>query len=362
MTKESEQKSNLIWFTDLLQRPLTKATGIGCELFYSGFRGAGEVDRAKFFDLSGVVLDPFKMQFFFDPANVSMASMEYLKESIQKGAILVGYELSEQTRSVLNLAGITYIDVWLNPLRYMDDVYFSARSNNDQVNSLLVGFEPKEELFFMHADRLTVQLYRGFRRGRFLPAEGSAVFVGQTLNDKAIYRDGTMLTVLDFKEEFSLLCKEHKHVYYSRHPFVKEGDELVLGYVKSHRNVSIIDTPIYELLASKEIKTVATVSSSVASEALYFNKECRFFFKPPVPISIDHPARYMTVGQDLFTSFFWSKVLAPLTATNDCEPVSYSSQKDKIRDALSFYWGYRNIDKLESLKQTVSGMKGGKNV
>ncbi|UTF51202.1 hypothetical protein NLA06_04735 [Desulfomicrobium sp. ZS1] len=359
MTKESEQKSNLRWTSDLLMRPITKASGCIVKDFCSGFRGKNDIDRAKFFELSGLDFDPYKMHFFFDPKCITNLSLEYLKNSVYSaGELMIGYELSESTRTILDAAGISFIDIWLNPLRFMDDIYFSIRSNNSQINAFLAEFEPNEELFYMHADRLIVQLYKGFRRGNFHPIENSALFVGQTLNDKAIYRNGTMLTVLDFKDQFSELYKNHRHVYYSRHPFVKEGDELILSYIKSQRNASIVNTPTYELLARKEIKTVATISSSVASEAHFFYKNCQFFFEPPIQIQKKCEKRYTTVSHDLFTSYFWSKILTPLIKTEKCAPVSYDSKKDKIRDTLSFYWGYRDIDKLESLKKTISTMRG----
>jgi len=46
---------------------------------------------------------------------------------------------------------------------------------------------------------------------------------------------------------------------------------------------------------------------------------------------------------------------------NTVEKCEFLDSKDKIRDMLSFYWGYRNIDKVESLKQTVGQLFEKKN-
>ena len=54
--------------------------------------------------------------------------------------------------------------------------------------------------------------------------------------------------------------------------FVKIGDERIISFVTSFNNVSLIDTPTYELLAGSEINKVVTISSSVATEAKYFGK------------------------------------------------------------------------------------------
>lgn len=359
VTKESEQRSNVRWLFDFLQRPLNVSRDVSVHRLLSGFRGEERFDRSEFFSRSGIELDRFTTHFDFNPELITDESISYLQGAIGKEICIVGYELSEATRFILNRAGIFYIDVWLGPLRYLDDVYFAVRSSDEAVQSQVKRFEPPEELFYMHADRLRVQNYRGFKRGSGVFKPNSAVFVGQTLADKAICRSGEMLTVLHFKEEFIQLRENHTHVYYSRHPFVKNGDEKELAFVKSFNNVSVVDTPAYEMLSSPEIITVATISSSVVSEAKYFGKLCKYFYRPPVDIDHTQKSRYSTVGQSLFTRHFWSEVLRPKIDTIHFPPVAYESQKDKIRDALAFYWGYRNIDKLESLKITVSKLLNG---
>jgi hypothetical protein len=354
VTKESEQRSNVRWLFDFLQRPLNVAPSICVHRLLSGFRGEERFDRSEFFRRSGIEVDRFTTHFDFNPEIITDESVSYLQDAIGKEVCIVGYELSDATRSILNRAGIFYIDIWLGPLRYLDDVYFAVKSSDAAIQSEVKRFEPPEELFYMHADRLRVQNYRGFKRGCGVFKPNSAVFVGQTLSDKALCRNSTMLTILNFKDDFIQLRKDHAHVYYSRHPFLKSGDEKELAFVKSFNNVSVVDTPAYEMLSSAEISTVATISSSVATEAKYFGKVHKFFYRPPVDIDYTQERRYSTVGQPLFTRHFWSEVLRPKIDTLHFPPVSFESPKDKIRDTLAFYWGYRNIDKLESLKITVS--------
>ncbi|MGW8462008.1 hypothetical protein [Pseudomonas sp. CLCA07] len=351
-TKESEQSNNIRWFTDILKRPLLQATNLSSKEFKSAILEPNGFVRRQFFELSSISFNPAEVQFDFDSEKVTEESISYLKSYIPEHTLVIGYELSNATRTILSKANITYIDVWLHPIRYLDDVLFAFRSNNSDINNSLKAFNLNEDIYYSYADRLRVQNYRGFRRPKLDLHENSALFVGQTLYDKAISSNGKMLSLLDFKSKFDKLCKSHSHVYYSRHPFVKSGDEDIISFVAQHKNVTIIDQPAYFLLASDEIKKVTSISSSVVHEAKYFSKETEFFFQPVISIG-NNESDYTSVYQAFLFGHFWASVLKPQFEVNTVEKTEFLDSKDKIRDMLSFYWGYRNIDKVESLKQTV---------
>lgn len=359
-TKESEQANNIRWFRDILSRPILNATGITANEFKSAISERNGFVRDIFFAKSKMDFSPTEMQFDYDAEKAEQNSLDYLTQHIQSDTLVIGYELSSATRRILDRSGITYIDVWLHPVRYLDDVLFAFDSNNKNIKAALMRLNIKEDVYFAYADRLRVQAYKGFRRSKLHLHSDSALFVGQTLYDKAISRNGRMLSLLDFKERFSELCATHDHVYYSRHPFVKAGDEDVLAYVKRHKNVTITDEPSYFLLAADEIKTVASLSSSVAHEAKYFGKAVSFFFQPVVKIGSAEDC-YASIYQSFMFAHFWSDILSPIFRVKAVDRQEYFEGKDKIRDMLSFYWGYRNIDKLESLKQTVGSLFEKKN-
>ncbi|NIL01468.1 HAD-IA family hydrolase [Yersinia mollaretii] len=353
MTSGDEQDNNVKWLSDFIKRPLNLATKTNPICFSSKEHQGYGFFRDDFFKRSNILCDESQKQFFFEIEDITNNSIEYLSSCFPKNTIFISYELSEQTRNILDCAGLIYIDIWLHPIRYMDDVLFGLRSNNEKINESLKQFNIPSETYFLYSDRLKVQNYRGHRRSNIILKNNSALFVGQTLNDKAIFHDNKMLTLLDFKCEFEAIVKKYSHIYYSRHPFVKEGDEEILNYLKRFKNVSINNDPAYHLLASNEIKYVFSISSSVAHEAKYFGKETDFLFKPVIKIGDDGNI-YYSVMHEIFYGSFWSKVLSPIMETVELKNISYFSGKDKTRDALSFYWGYRNIDKIENVKQTLS--------
>lgn len=348
MTNEPEQRSNLKWFQDILQRPVSIKEKNSISTFVlNDF--CKDRSRSEFFSLSDISFDETKTQLFFNNESINTASLSYVSKILQDCDLVIGYELSEQTRYILDKINVKFIDIWLHPIRYLNDVMFGIYANSNSINQRIKSYSIDEELFYVNADMLKVQNYRGFRRFKNNLIPGSALFVGQTLTDKAIFSKGKMLSVLDFKDEFKSITKKYERVYYSRHPFVKEGDEEIISYLKRFPNVEVVGSPTYNLLAAKEIEYVFTVSSSVVHEAHYFGKESEFLFKPIFNTSGD-TKKYHPIMHAIFFENFWNFVLYDIE----------TPQKDiylgdnKIRDTLSFYWGYRKIDKLESLKETVS--------
>ncbi|MBB7768677.1 hypothetical protein HEL82_024125, partial [Escherichia coli] len=141
--------------------------------------------------------------------------------------------------------------------------------------------------------------------------DNSCLFVGQTLTDKAVCRDGTMLTILNFENDFTRLTKEYSHVYFSPHPMIKGDYSAQIDFLKQFNNVSIIKEPAYKLLCSDKIKKVVAISSSLVYEAQFFNKETEFFYRPIVPIYNNREGvGYLSIFNKLHSSKFWADVLS----------------------------------------------------
>ncbi|WP_435655294.1 HAD family hydrolase [Brucella pituitosa] len=351
-TKEKEQFSNRRWLKDVLERPIFAASNIRANNFTSSLTQNNLFDRRKFFELSGIKLDIDSTHFYYNPDNISKDSIVYLKEFIPMGTIYIGYELSEQTRSIFDRADIRYVDIWLHPIRYLDDIIFGIGSNVKEIRSSLLEYDTDEYQYYMYADRLRVQAYKGWARSEINVPANSALFVGQMLNDKSICCDGRMLSVLDFQDEFTNLVKTHENVLYSRHPYIRRGDEDILKYVLSFPNVTTTDLPTYSLLSHKNIKTVMGVSSSVLIEAKYFGKKSKILYKPVININkpVEKSDYYASIYNDLVNPAFWSDLLSSVIETNDCTQSLFLSGKDKIRDMLGFYWSYKEIDKIEEMR------------
>tara|TARA_B100000700_G_scaffold254648_1_gene286983 strand:+ start:4769 stop:8074 length:3306 start_codon:yes stop_codon:yes gene_type:complete len=352
MTKEKEQFSNRKWVVDILSYPIGKATGSKVVEFSSSLSNNDKFSRIKFFEKSGIELNIHEVQFWYDANEISDDSLGYLSEFLTPGDVIIGYELSEQTRYLLDKINVTWIDFWLHPVRFLDDILFGFSSSNEDIHNKISEFRIDEEIFKLYANRLKVQFYKGYRRPSINIPDNSALFIGQTLNDKAICSNGRMLNLLDFKEKFEELAKKYDKVYYSRHPYVKKGDEEILKYINEHPSASFIDKPTYSLLASGKIKKVASISSSVVHEAACFGISSEFWYKPVFPVGAGFP-NYQTIYQEFISPHFWADILSPILSTKKCDRVMFLDTKDKLRDMLAFYWGYKTVDKVEDIRQTL---------
>lgn len=351
MTKEKEQFSNRRWLKDILHRPLHEATGIICESLTSSLTDKNLLSREMFFKLSNITLELEQTQFYYNDSLIKKKSLDYLSSFIKKNSLVIGYELSEQTRNIFNKIGVTYIDIWLHPVRFYDDIVFAFNSNNHSIRKALFGYNLDENNFYYSADRLKVQSYKGWRRVEPKLSVNSALFIGQMMNDKSVCKDGNYLSLLDFKEEFKKKTKEYSTVYYSRHPYIKTEDKNVLEFVKKFKNVEIIDEAPYRLFASLRLKHVFSLSSSAATEAKYFGKSTSLLYKSVINYGdFNNNNSYSTIFQKFIEPSFWSNVLKNICDVNNVPTYNFIPAKDKIRDMLGFYWSYYDIDKLEHLR------------
>jgi FMN phosphatase YigB (HAD superfamily) len=353
MTKEKEQASNRRWLLDFLRRPIEQATHVEPQSFGSSLTRPDAFSRAHFFALSGIEVDVAATQFWFDDALISDDSLTYLASHLRPNCVIIGYELSEQTRRLLSRVDVPWVDMWLHPIRFLDDVLFGFAASSEAVYNAISTFHISEDVFYLYADRIRIQYYKGVRRPDLPIKPGSALFIGQTLEDKAICDGGRMLNLLDFRGAFERLGSQYGTVYYSRHPFVKSGDEAILKLVQSCGFAKVVDWPAYQMLASGRITKVVSISSSVVHEARYFGIETDFLFKPVFQFGKQFGKHYLSIYQEFVSPHFWSQALAPLLPTTQCERVIYLEQKDKLRDMLNFYWSYRHVDKTEDIRQTL---------
>ena len=352
-TRVSKQEYHLRWFSDLIRRPIEWAVGKRVVVFHEG---KSQFKRSIFFSLSGKDIDDGDVEthLWFDDKEINDDSISYLKKSFLNCGVLIGYELSMQTRSILNRAGIKYIDVWLHPIRFMDDNLYCFDSNCTEIRRALFEFNLSEKKYYLYADRFRISNYRGWNKKETEIdneiKDDSALFIGQTLTDKAICQRGKMLSLIDFKPQFALACSRFSHVYYSRHPMLRGDDSKVVEFVSSFKNASIIDVPSYYLLCSRKIKKVFSISSSVVTEAKYFDKETEYLYQPVVRIGlVNEVDAYSSVFGDYISPHFWSSVLGSVYAPLSTEKINFFHHENKIRDMLGLYYNSHTFNRVDMI-------------
>lgn len=351
MTRSQTQYYHLKWFSLIIKRALSRTVNVELKDFVSDLDISESFQRSTFFALSDQVLPLEETHAHFNTNAISNESLIYLEKYL-KDTFVIGYELSEQTKKILDLIKVKYVDIWLHPIRFLDDNFYAYYSSDNAVQQKLKKYDLPEDTYYLYADKLKIQSYMGWDKFHNaidkLLVDNSCLFVGQTLTDKAVCRDGTMLTVLNFEEEFSRLTKQYDHVYFSPHPMIKGDYSSQTEFLKQFNNVSIIKEPGYKLLCSDKIKKVVAISSSLVYEAKFFNKETEFFYRPIVPISSNHgdDGKYISIFNKLHSSLFWADVLEDeFNVNKNIIDIDYMTTKNNYRDMLSLYYNNKVFDK-----------------
>lgn len=348
MTRAATQRHHLRWFSTLVGRALRESILVEASTFVSD-TDETSFQRSVFFDLSGIALDEVTTHMHFEPDAISGQSIELIQHTFRE-TLVIGYELSEETRAVLSKADIPFIDVWLHPIRFLDDNLFAFLSSSDQINSRISQFHIDERIFYLYADKLKIQSYMGWNKYRdklnseLIP--NSSLFVGQTLTDKAVCRNGKMLNVLDFRDEFEDFTNCYEHVYFSRHPMLRGDDQDQLDFIKSFRNVSLIEVPGYQLLTTDAITHISAISSSLVYEAQFFGKASEYLFKPVISIANREKSGYFSTYSKLHSPAFWRSLLqdvAPVSET--IVDYDFLKPQSNYRDMLALFYNNHVFEK-----------------
>jgi hypothetical protein len=355
MNGVQEQGIHARWFPRLLG-PAIRWAVEAQSVTLTEVAAGGELsfDRRRFFRHSGIELSSKEQFFYYEPIHISPDSIDFLRQVCSPRDTLITYELSHQSRELLTQAGLTYIDFWLHPVRFYDDIFFAVSSNDEAIRERLAAWRLDSRLLKLRATEIVLSLIRGHARQYQKPPDNSALFVGQTPYDKALLHKGRMLNLLDYQKQFEALSERYDVVLFSRHPLVHSGDGDVLRYIRTLPFARFVRTPSYFLLGAEQVHGVYSISSSVVHEASYFGKETEYFHAPPVPMedTLAAPA-YTAIHGHFLTPQFWGDVLSSRHEVTSFEALDLPSKPNRLRDALGMVYGFEYIDKLESLRNRL---------
>lgn len=266
-----------------------------------------------------------------NPGELSDRSLEYFKNFIGRFSMVIGYELTDITLALLRKFEVKYVNIWLHPVRFLDDELFVVASNIPGVAEKLSPYRISESTFFVNARYAKAMINR---KHRVNLDPGACVFFGQTFNDKTLRNEqGGYITVDDYAEDLARIAGAFPNFYYCRHPLRKTDDEL--RALKSFcGNVREIAANGYALLSSDNLDMVVTISSSIGIEAYYFGKSALFLNKPAVdvraPGAVTLDARLF--GPDVFSAL--------LGVENPCPGEFMFQPRNKLRNLLDNYYSY----------------------
>ncbi|MBU1235853.1 MAG: glycosyltransferase [Gammaproteobacteria bacterium] len=259
-------------------------------------------------------------------ASLDGSGVSPLKDLDLEDVAVIAFEAAPRDLDYLTERNVSWVNLAIHPLRFLDDLYFEVTTSFDfDVQPLAAS----SEWIALCANAIRMKSAGGISEKH----ESSLLILGQTPIDKSVWFDGTFKGLNDYVEQIDQLAKDHARVYYRPHPNLTNpvlDEEICCRYGAT----VVADRDIYGLLCSGNFATVCAISSSVIAEAPWFGLcgellETRAKrFGPPISYS-----------RLLNAHGFWSSGLLEGECGSDTWAIVDAVPANFLRNAFE-YWGY----------------------
>ncbi|WP_418181139.1 hypothetical protein ACNSOL_05265 [Aliarcobacter lanthieri] len=234
---------------------------------------------------------------------LNQQAINYIRQYTDKFDFFITFELSKNSKEIFKKLNLKYLDIWVSPIRFHKDILFSFYSNVLKIQNILNQYKISEKKLIKRADKL-IKYIKTFQPLHVEIEKNSVLIIGQLIHDKSVMKDGKILSLSDFKEELEHLFNQYKKVYFLKHPLMQEDEfnKILLEFNKFDNIEYLQNKNIYQLLTSKKIKKVIGISSSVLTEAKYFNKKVKFLYQPVID------KEYMLIYKAFYKAKFWEDI------------------------------------------------------
>jgi len=309
-----------------------------------------EFSRNEFFRLAGKnnLEESYNI---YDVTAFNQEQINYLKQFFDVDTIVIGIELYRPLCDLLTSFGCKVIDLAFHSYKLFDDLALGFATNDIDVHNKILKYQIPKEKFYYYANYWKIFMQCNNMVDDKDLEDNSVLFVGQTLKDKSVAKDGKFLNVTDYTEKLKELSENYSAVYYLPHPYMRRNRQIVYNYIKESPYIKLIkNRSTYGLLSSDKISKVVGISTSVLYEAQYFNKEIEYLYQPLFNIDVpfeEYP--YVSIFEDYWNPKFWADILAPIcdVKSNAKDVNHFKGSSNKLRNIRDLYWGYAQLDPIK---------------
>lgn len=293
--------------------------------------------------------------------NFNEKQLTYLKEFFDSDTIVIGFELYSKFTELLTSMGTTVIDFAFHSFKLFDDMTYGIATNNRKIYENLLKYQVPQDRFYYYTNYWKVFMQTQEMVNDRDLEDNCALFIGQTLRDKSVEKDGVFLNVTLFEDKLKILSKQYSKVYYIPHPYLGRKRKVIYDFIKKCPYIELLENcSTYGLLASDKVKKVVAISTSVLYEAQFFGKEIEYLYKPL--FNIDAPFEehsYISIYEDYWNPTFWADILSPVCdVKKDVKDVNYFKKSiNKIRNIQDLYWGYAQLDPIKRIPTFKESIK-----
>ena len=274
-------------------------------------------------------------------------SKALLKRYVKPDIVYLCYEASPALLDLLDEVGVTYIDIRISPLRFMQDIVLALRSNSPGINAVLSLASMTRTDIECEAMMLMAS-YRHLERYETLPAPSGqppVYFVGQTATDASIIVDQGYFRLENALP--SLLPRiQGRDVVYLRHPSANEehsNREIhILRQLAGSLKVS--EEASYDILCSERPAEFLGISSGLLQECWFFGKPSTSLIPPVCPLFFPEngepkAGEYFQITFDTFLSDkFWASMFTQQVPERRDTP--RHMRQNHLRELHNVWWGY----------------------
>lgn len=304
------QASNIKTLFSLISEPILRVTGIKPECVSSG--------------------DILKTD---DWAKALESSRHLLDRYGDSGIFWIGFEFPIGFANECKRLGIPIVDFNAHPIRFCDDLFLGIKTDAD-----VSGLEIQEDEINFAASLMKA---KSEHVAGVSISSGALLLIGQTPSDRAVVLNGEIKKLENYKKDLIDLASQHTMLLFKPHPFAPQAfrePRSVLEAMVEHARIGCHRVPnvnIYKLLSEANIKTVASLSSSVLREAEYFEKTTVRFLRDLsdgyLPLSVE------TVMSDVL----WYRIFAHHgVALKEGSKFIAHRSRNRLRQVFNSGWGY----------------------
>lgn len=312
-------------------KPSISSLGIEVKIYPLQFNSKNEQFNPNIFFMKSGLSQKANFDRLVDFNEIKEESITYFQHFFHHHQLIIGWELQKLTIDLLEYLGINYINIWLHPIRFLEDEIFAIQSNLPKFSDSIQPFEIDETSYYVNAEFIRTSL---LNKNKIYSLEhNSCVIFGQTKHDKTLRTQKHRLSLLNYTYDIQMLCNRFDNIYFVAHPLDK-NDKIIQKFINSFGKIKIIEANAYALLSSPNLALVAAISSSVCTEAHYFGKHVLFFNKPICDIKA---IGNYSIGNDIFTPCFWQSLL---NIKPKQEKKFIFNNKNQVREILNAYYSY----------------------
>lgn len=328
---------NTHWLLHILRTPIQYASRLPIEILEwdttTNFKGEEVFDRfGQTTDVNGWInlyyqkTIPDRVIAYFEP--------------ILANSIVMGFEIPPYLMKICDALSIPCIGIMWDPIRFMDDVFFSFNTNHPAIFEQLLSYQLPN---FQIEQSVNFHRARHYRKGTSIELEG-ALILGQSGIFPALIENKKIKTLTNASSQIKQLSNTGK-VWFKKHPFDLSTAHSADSLNKLGIQLLEQEYNTYDLFCASTLDKITALSSGAVLEAQFFGKEAYTFVEPYYQYYQAFTKHSTQTRISVFSAFhqvnFWANILRPILGevykTNDELPF----KANRLRHANCSFWGYQ---------------------